>query len=112
MGLILVTNDLFDVRKAAVFCLDNLVSAHRNNCQLLADAGGVLSLVALLNDDDEDEISKKAFKTLSSMSDIALSVILRHIAALSCGVNGINEGIGSGLAAERTCPRCRRRRWI
>ena len=102
--LILVTNDLFDVRKAAVFCLDNLVSAHRNNCQLLADAGGVLSLVALLNDDDEDEISKKAFKTLSSMSDIALSVILRHIAALSCGVNGINEGIGSGLACRENMP--------
>ena len=102
--LILVTNDLFDVRKAAVFCLDNLVSAHRNNCQLLADAGGVLSLVALLNDDDEDEISKKAFKTLSSMSDIALSVILRHIAALSCGVDGIYEGIGSGLACRENMP--------
>ena len=57
-----VSSPSFDIRKAAIFCLDNLVTSHRQNAQLLADAGGVLNLVALLNDDEDDEISKKSFR--------------------------------------------------
>jgi hypothetical protein len=102
--LSIVSSELFDVRKAAVFCLDNLVTSHRENSRLLAEAGGVLSLVALLNDDDEDEISKKAFRTLTSMSDIALSVILSHVAALCCGIEGVTNAIGAGLAAQKGMP--------
>ena len=98
-----VSSDLFDVRKAAVFCLDNLVTSHRENSKLLANAGGVLSLVALLNDDEDDEVSKKAFRTLTSMSDIAMSVILSHVAALSYGIDDV-KGIGSGLKRQGSMP--------
>ena len=42
----------------------------------------------MMNDIDEDEISKKAFTTLTSMGEIAIDVVLGHIAALSIGVPG------------------------
>ena len=83
--------------------LDNLVTSHRQNAKLLADAGGVLNLVALLNDDEDDEISKKAFQTLTSMGDIAMAVILGHVAALSYGVESV-KGIGSGLNQQQGMP--------
>ena len=50
----------------------------------------------MMNDIDEDEISKKAFTTLTSMGAIAIDVIIGHIAALSIGVKGC-MGIGRGL---------------
>ena len=70
----------------------------QENAQSLADAGGVLALVSMMNDIDEDEISKKAFTTLTSMGEIAIDVVLGHIAALSIGVTGC-VGLGEGLAA-------------
>ena len=51
-----------------------------------------------MNDIVEDEISKKAFTTLTSMGEIAIDVVLGHIAALSIGVTGC-VGLGEGLAA-------------
>ena len=62
----------------------------------MADAGGVLALVSMMNDIDEDEISKKAFTTLTSMGEIAIDVVLGHIAALSIGISGC-VGLGEGL---------------
>ena len=50
----------------------------------------------MMNDIDEDEISKKAFTTLTSMGSIAVDVIIGHISALSIGVKGC-AGIGRGL---------------
>lgn len=96
-----LSSSIYDVQKAAIFCLGNVVTNHPENAQQLADAGGVLALVGVMNDIDEDEISKKAFTTLTSMGSIAVDVIMGHIAALSAGVEGC-DGVGGGLgAAER-----------
>ena len=132
----LLGSPAFDVRKAAIFCLGNIVTGHKvsaeihscifysdllnfaklgmpttllhhpypsiivfqENAKSLAEAGGVLALVSMMNDIDEDEISKKAFTTLTSMGAIAIDVIIGHIAALSIGVDGCS-GIGLGLEA-------------
>ncbi len=53
-------------------------------------------MVSMMNDIDEDEISKKAFTTLTSMGEIAIDVVLGHIAALSIGLKGC-VGLGQGL---------------
>ena len=50
-----------------------------------------------MNDIDEDEISKKAFTTLTSMGEIAIDVVLGHIAALSIGISEC-VGLGEGLS--------------
>ena len=97
-----VSSPSFDIRKAAIFCLDNLVTSHRQNAKLLADAGGVLNLVALLNDDEDDEISK-SFPNVDKHGDIAMAVILGHVAALSYGVESV-KGIGSGLNQQQGMP--------
>ena len=51
----------------------------------------------MMNDIDEDEISKKAFTTLTSMGEIAIDVVLGHIAALSIGISEC-VGLGEGLS--------------
>lgn len=60
----------------------------------------------MMNDIDEDEISKKAFTTLTSMGEIAIDVVLGHIAALSIGITdcvGLGEGLVPAEGAANLC---------
>ena len=102
MWLFSVTLILRDVSKCeprrAIFYNRWPTTFAQENAKALAEAGGVLALVSMMNDIDEDEISKKAFTTLTSMGDIAIDVIIGHIAALSAGVEGC-VGIGHGLTS-------------
>ena len=73
---------VYEIRKTAAFAIGNLVKAHRENAEKLAAAGGVVQLVATLNDLEDDELSKKVFSALANMEDVALGVILRRVARL------------------------------
>ena len=60
-----------ELRKVAVFCLGNLIKGHNENALALDKAGGVVRLISVLNDEYEDELSKKAFLCLSNMESLA-----------------------------------------
>ena len=49
-----------DIRKSAAFCTGNLVKNCRRNALLVSASSGVVALMNLLNDEDDDELSKKA----------------------------------------------------
>jgi hypothetical protein len=73
---------VYEIRKTAAFCIGNLVKNHRGNAEALGAAGGVAQLAAVLNDVEDDELSKRAFSALVQMEDVSLSVILGRVATL------------------------------
>eukprot|EP00741_Cyanophora_paradoxa_P018844 tig00021098_g18190.t1 len=60
---------IYEMRKSAAFCLGNLVRNHKGNQARVAGGGGVHTLAMLLNDVEDDELSKCAFNTLSSLEE-------------------------------------------
>lgn len=66
-----LSSPFYDTRKTAAFCLGNLVRDHPGNAERAAAAGAVDALVSLVNDDDNDELSKKAFQTLTLVGPAA-----------------------------------------
>ena len=71
---------LYEVRKTCTFCLGNLVKDNTANAELLTDAGGVGYLIDALNDEEDDELTKKAFNTLVEMGDISVHRVVQYIA--------------------------------
>jgi len=61
-----------DVRKTAAFCIGNCVKGCRTNAEVVAAEGGIMTLVALLNDEEDDELSKKVRQVLVFVCAVAL----------------------------------------
>lgn len=93
------------IRKSASFCLGNLVKTNRENALELASHNGVITLVQLLNDEDDDELSKKAFATLTHMGDIAVHHIVAGI-EVACASLPVRPSAPSAAAAAvlKACP--------
>jgi len=70
-----------DIRKSAAFCTGNLVKNCRRNALLVSASSGVVALMNLLNDEDDDELSKKAFAALTHMEDVAVDAVMASLEA-------------------------------
>ena len=59
-------------------CLSNLLPDNGANQKMLLEANGVMLLAEMIGDDDEEEeISKKAYKCLEYMGTTAISVLMK-----------------------------------
>lgn len=47
-------NPIYDPKKSACFCINNIVSGNIDNTKLLIDLGGLEVLVNLINDEEDD----------------------------------------------------------
>lgn len=52
----------FDPKKTACLCLSNLLRNNQVNAQLVVKAGGVPVLCELINDEEDDDLSNKAYQ--------------------------------------------------
>ena len=52
----------FDPKKTACLCLANLLRNNLPNAQTVLANGGVMVLVELINDEEDDELSNKAYQ--------------------------------------------------
>eukprot|EP00743_Colponemidia_sp_Colp-15_P007363 GILK01007950.1.p1 GENE.GILK01007950.1~~GILK01007950.1.p1 ORF type:complete len:768 (-),score=169.92 GILK01007950.1:144-2447(-) len=91
---------VYDTRKTACFCLSNLVKSHKGNAEKLVLAGGVERLVEVLNDEEDDELSKKAFQTLSNMEDRAVRRVVTVIESILDKIPSLAESEVSSLASD------------
>lgn len=51
----------YDAKKTLCFCLSNLLMGNEENAQTLVQNGGINALVNLINDEEDDELSNKAY---------------------------------------------------
>jgi hypothetical protein len=79
----LVRSRVPELAKRAIFCLGNLVKECPANALALAESGGVDLLVHALTDEEDDEVSKKAFVTITELGSIALDRIVMSLYALT-----------------------------
>lgn len=57
----------YDPKKTACFCFTNIVQGNGPNINLAIEKGAVKAFVDLINDDEDDEISAKAYEALEAM---------------------------------------------
>jgi trehalose-6-phosphatase len=62
--------------KTIVLCISNAVSNHARNAEQFVKENGIEKLVGLLNDDDDDELSNKAFAAMTNLKQVGLRRIL------------------------------------
>ena len=99
---LLGTSAAYDVQKAATFASGNLVMGNRDNAMRVARANGIPMLSFLVNDDDDDDLSKKAFHTLTAMGDVAAEKILAHIAKCALRLREFHDRLEADFAEPNT----------
>lgn len=52
----------YEPKKSACFCLGNIIQGNPDNAQQLITSGGVSVLVNLINDEEDDDLSNKAYQ--------------------------------------------------
>ena len=72
----LCRSGVYEPKKTACFCLGNLLRDHPRNQQKAVSEGSVTLLTELINDEEDDELSKKAYECLELMGD---PVIEKHM---------------------------------
>lgn len=65
MLLKLLKSSSFDPKKTACFCLSNLVQGNADNAKRVVELGGVVVLVGLINDEEDDDLSNKSYQVSS-----------------------------------------------
>eukprot|EP00736_Rhodelphis_marinus_P003643 Rmarinus@m.2357 len=96
-----LSSPVYEIRKCATLCLNNLVKGHEANAQTVLDAGGVEELVYVINDETDDQLSNRAFTTLTDMAAMATRRLLVNIAGSLRVVLQASEARGSEFCKER-----------
>jgi len=65
----LLRSGVYEPKKTACFCLGNLLRDHMQNRNKAIHDGAVTLLTELINDEEDDELSKKAYECLEMMGD-------------------------------------------
>ena len=88
-----LASPVYETRRAASFCLGNLVKGNAANGRELVSGGGVEALLRCVNDDDDDELAKTAYSTLSQLGEPCL---LQLLALVDEAVRVWSESRGGG----------------
>jgi hypothetical protein len=65
----LLRSGAYEPKKTACFCLGNLLKEHDINRNKAIKEGAVTLLTELINDEEDDELSKKAYECLEMMGE-------------------------------------------
>lgn len=97
----------YHIRKSAAFCLGNLIKNHKSNAQALSQAGGCPVLLALLNDEDDDELTKTCFAALVTLGpltvDYIVSILRTAPHAFDPTVNSSPDDLAAALRTLDVC---------
>lgn len=52
---------MYDPKKSACFCICNIVDGNIVNSKKVIESGGIQVLINLINDEEDDELSNKAY---------------------------------------------------
>ena len=75
----------FDPKKTTCYCLSNVVYNNEINMQECIQMNGVSALVDLINDEDDDILSEKAFECLEMLGPDVLSKLTFKIGTIMEG---------------------------
>ncbi len=76
----------YHVSATAARCIEYLVKGHARNAAAMLRANGLERLVARVNDEDEDELSKRAFSAMLGLGSACVAPLVRLVdAAVDCG---------------------------
>uniref|UniRef100_A0A7S3G8F1 Uncharacterized protein n=1 Tax=Palpitomonas bilix TaxID=652834 RepID=A0A7S3G8F1_9EUKA len=92
----LLRSSVFDVKLHTCFALGNFIKGCPANAKELAECGGMPLLLSLITDNDEDEVSKRAFVVIANMQEVAVDHLLSF--TLECAVSNPPR---SGCSDER-----------
>lgn len=70
---------IYDPKKTACFCFTNIVQGNGPNQAIAIQKGAVRTFVDLINDEDDDELSTKAFEALEAMGPQVIPELVKTV---------------------------------